>query len=445
MGAAVASCAKPEREDITRLEQMAFDAWVEKYVTGQGIEVVRQSNGIWVEFIDEGDQEVSWDRDSAVWLRLNYTSTDIDGNVFVTRDSLHALRQRTYSPYTYYVPEYAYFGPVNFGMPTGQYLALKDELVKPDGSTMRLAGGSHVKLYIPSYMAYGTNGFSNDQGYGGQYALGETKIVIQDLSVRGVVKNPIDHESELVTELAEKRWGLTAKDTVKTLIFVDTLNFRPNAQLLADFPEKPFVKEYDLKADSTARIWYVGRFLPTEEYPDGFIFDTNIKSVYEKFYNRRLSENYVPQSKTFAALSYQADTDKDSFIAAFYEAIPALRRGQWSRIVFTSAYGYGASGLSAAVKQQQAQQQAMMDYYMQQSMYNSMYGGGMGGMYGSGYYDNYNYNSYYGGGYDYYGYSTSGYAEEESEQQITTEVQPYTPLVFEIYIEASGEEDEVVE
>lgn len=417
------SCAKAETEDTTVLEKLAFEAWIQKYVLSDGTKnVARQSNGMYVEFFadGDGDQSIDSSRDTVVWLRLDYTARDTENNVFVTRDSMEALRQRTFTPYTYYVPEYIFCSEQNYNMFEGQYFALRNDLVKPDGTTMKMSLGSRVRLYIPSYLAYGTNGFSDDQGYGGQYALGGNRIVIHDLTVTEVVKDPVVREENLVKEFAEGKWGLTENDTITKYFYIDT-NFTPRDDLLAQFPKKEeFDPETDtLDEDSNVKIWFVGRFLPSAEYPEGFIFDTNIETVYDEFYDRRKNQNYTADDKTFSAISYTPSSNKDSYVLAFYKAVPSLVRGQWSRIVFTSDYGYGVTGLSASLKEQQEYYNNYYSYY-----YSSMYS--------SSYYDNY----YYGGNYDYYNYSSSYYSETESEQEIITEIQSYTPLIFEIYIEA---------
>lgn len=418
-----ASCAKQEPEDATKLEKMAFEAWMQKYVLDRGVNAIPQENGMYVEFVEDGNQAVESSRDTLVWLRMDYTSTDIAGNVFATRDSLQALRQRTFTPYTHYDPEYVYIGRQTYGMIEGRHWALQNDLDKGDGTTMKMSAGSHVRLYIPSYLAYGSTGYTNDQGYGGQFDLDGTKIVVEDLTIRQVVKNPFTWEEETVVDYAKQRWGLGDADTIATCFFVDTLGFRPRPALLEQFPDKAFEYSDSLGVDSTAKIWFVGKFL------DGFIFDTNIESVYDEFYGRRQAEDYPADEREFEALEYTASSDQDSYIQAFYKAIPALRRGQWSRLVFTSAYGYGSTGMSRLLQQQQEYYEAYNSYYTQSQMMNGMYGGG--------YYDNYS--SMYGyGGYgsmDYFGQSTSTAAEDENEQQIITEIQPYTPLILEIYIE----------
>ena len=439
---ALGACAKREAEDTTRLEQMALDAWIAKYVNNDGVKAVRQSNGMWVQFLEDGDQTIDAGRDTTVWVKLDYTSTDVNGNVFATRDSLEALRQRTYTPHTYYTPDYIYCDEWNtWGMFSGQYFALTSDLVKPDDSTVKLSEGSHVKLYIPSYLALGSATYTNDQGYGGQFPLGSNRIMIHDLEVKAVVKNPLQYEEKLVEKYATEQWGLSLADTVAIGLYVDTVNFRPRADLLEMFPNKDFIKEYGLTMDSTATIWFVGKFLPSPEYPEGFIFDTNIPAVYEKFANRRIGENYIPQERTLSALSYKPaeNPEDETAIAAFRRTIPKLRRGLWSRIVFPSSYGYGATGHSKALEDQEERQAQVLNMYAYSSMYSDYGGyggyGGYGDYYGSGYgsYGSYGYDPYA----SYLAASMSTLSQSEDQQTVITEILPYTPLVFEIYIEAT--------
>ncbi|MDR2890618.1 MAG: hypothetical protein LBV18_03310 [Alistipes sp.] len=418
--ATVASCARTEPEDMDALEKLAFDAWMAKYHD----EAVEQPDGgIYVEFVADGDQSVESSRDTTVWLTLDYTATDIAGNVFATRDSTVALRQRTYTPATHYNPDLMFVGEGNYGMVEGQYFALRNDLVKPDGSTMKMSAGSHVKLYIPSYLAYGSHGFSDKQGYGGQFALGGGKIIIEDLKVREVIPEPAKREERLVVERAAE-WGMAETDSLAYFMYVDSVsNFAQRAGLAELYPNLAWNKKTQLlTADSTATIRFVGKFL------DGFIFDTNVESVREKFYYRRAGENYKPEEKTLTAFSFKPSADEGKAIPAFGKVIPKLRRGLWYRVLFTSVYGYAATGLSARALQEQAYYDAYSSYMFNAMYYDNMYGG----RYGSGGY----YDDYYGGygGYNpYMNQSLSSGADEE--EQIVTEIQPFTPLIFEIYIE----------
>ena len=71
-------------------------------------------------------------------------------------------------------------------------------------------------------------------------------------------------------------------------------------------------------------------------------------------------------------------------------------------------------------------------------MYGGMGGmyGGMGGMYGgydyyNNYYDSYYYNSYYNNS-----YYTDTSSEDDAAITTTSEILPYTPLLWQVYIEA---------
>ena len=170
-----------------------------------------------------------------------------------------------------------------------------------------------------------------------------------------------------------------------------------------------------------AKIWYIGRFL------DGFIFDTNIDEVKEIIYGEVASEG--------SALSYTPEDDQSSLIAAFYYTIPNLLYGQWAEFVTISSQAYGATGRSGSTSTSGGSSgytSSYLDYLNYYNYYNSYYGNSY---YGS-YYDNYYYN-YYNSYYYNYGYDTS--TTEETTTTVSTEIPPYTPLIFQIYIEPADE------
>lgn len=422
---AAAACADREDLDTAALENKSFKAWVQKYLTDKGVEVALQDNGMYVEFLNEVTAgNALAPADTIVWVRINYTATTLFNDVFVTRSESEALKQGSYTLYTYYAPDYIFCGEENQSMIPGQYFALRaQDLKKPDGSTTKLREGSKVRLYMPSSLAFGSAGYSDDQGYGGQYSLSGTIPIIEELEIVEVVKNPITREENLVHRLAQDEWGLSEeRDTVVTCLYIDSVSFKdtPDYSKYTDF--KPnfdkFQPEYALTADSTAKIWFVARFLDD----DRFIFDTNIEPIYNDFHKRQ--PGYLPDAKTHTVMTYTPESDKDSEIAAFYHAIPAMRRGLWYRIVFPSSYGYGVTGQSKALQDYYNYYDQLMNYYYSSSYYGSGYG--------SSYYNSYDYNSYYSGYNDYYNYSISSTTEDNS---IVTEVQPYTPIILEIYIE----------
>jgi hypothetical protein len=167
--------------------------------------------------------------------------------------------------------------------------------------------------------------------------------------------------------------------------------------------------------NDAARIWYIGRFL------DGFIFDTNIDEVKQIIYGK------VDDKGTH--LSYSAATDKDDYITAWYYAIPELRYNSWATIVTTSSFAYGVTGQSgSSTTSTSTDMSAYYDYmnYMNYYNYYNTY-------YGNGYYNNY-YMNYYNYA-NMYGSPTIDTSNAVTKTTVSTEILPYTPLIFQIFIE----------
>ncbi len=175
-----------------------------------------------------------------------------------------------------------------------------------------------------------------------------------------------------------------------------------------------------LNTSSVAQIWYVGRFL------DGFIFDTNIPEVKEIIYGKSES---VGEALVFETL----DPLENDYILAWNYAIPTLRRGQWATILTVSTYAYGLTGQTGSTTSTTTNSnQAYYDYtnYLNYMNYmNGYYGYGYGNMYNNGYYG---YNPYYYG-YN-YGY-TSGEDTSVTVTTTSTEIQAFTPLIFQVFVE----------
>jgi hypothetical protein len=432
----VVSCADPVVTTDAAYEKLAFEAWMSQHGPA---DAVLQPNGMYVQFLEDGDagDEGGATADADVWVRINFTSTNLAGDVFTTRSEAEALKQGIYTPKTYYTPDFVFCGSQNVSLLQGRYYAMKNELYKTaDGSVKtKLYKGSKVRLFMPSTLAYGSTGYSDDQGYGGQFPLDGNRPIIETLEIVEVVEDPIPLEEQLVkykatAPVSEGGWGLTdanllpkeeqdinEEDASDDKLFFE--HFYIDSMYRAADAVPLDVKTQLLTDQTTARIWYVSKFV-NKNGEEEFIRKTNIQEVADKFYYRQPGYEPDEDSEMGTALVYCPDTDQDSQIPAFYDMIPKMRRGRWYRVVFTSSYGYGATGYSATIKSNQD----YYDYYMETMMSMSGYGSGYG--YGSSYYDSY-YSSYYSN-YGYMNYDTTS-------GSVTTEVLPYTPLIYEIYIE----------
>ncbi|MBQ3203998.1 MAG: hypothetical protein IJB39_03350 [Alistipes sp.] len=221
---------------------------------------------------------------------------------------------------------------------------------------------------------------------------------------------------------------------VKTLA---QINQEVDAALIKRFGEGLHPSEAEaIDSVATAKIWYVTRLL------DGFIVDTNIPEVKEI-----LHEDYIAEDKG-TALDFVTGEDNagdNSYVDAWKYAVPQLKLGAWNAILTTSSNAYGATGVSGTRKTSSSSNN-YYDYYNYYNYYNSYYG--------NGYYNNY-YNNYYGGyggyggyygGYGYYpnyynsmyynNFYNNSYTTDTTESEtVTTEIQPYSPLLFQVFIE----------
>ena len=200
------------------------------------------------------------------------------------------------------------------------------------------------------------------------------------------------------------------------------LNRRIDAALVERFGEGITFDEV-LEADSlhtsaTASVWYVGRFL------DGFVFDTNIDEVKEIVFGK-VEKKGEPLAFT------TVDPLDNKYILAWNYSLPTMRRGQWATILTVSTYAYGLQGQTGSTTSTTTNtNQAYYDYanyYNYMNYMNSYYGYGYGNMYNNGYYG---YNPYYYG----YDYAYSGEDTSVTVTTTSTEIQSYTPLIFQVYI-----------
>lgn len=365
---------------------------------------------------------------------------------------------------------------------------------------VQLRKGSKVVLYCPSRIVGEVSG---DGGYEGQYSLSSGKPIRIELEICDTIKNPLAAEGSAVDRFChdngglqiysseeepaagaipmptdpadpnhpynrtDKRW-VSVSDSIPQ-VYAD-FNYRPGDPLVFADPYvariEPYVSEgsvadidrrinevlrerfldnddsnyagpANLDADSVdmekkTKIWYITRFL------DGFVLDTNIDEVKEIVYGE------VQTTGT----AYDVSQSGNSPIAAWHYALPKLKYGQWAAVITVSTHAYGAQGKQGSTTTSTSSSsngytQSYYDYLNYLSYANSYYGSGYGGYY-PGYYGGYMngyYNPYYGYGYN-YGYGTgtdTSDTETTTTSSTETEILPFTPLLFQIYVEPADE------
>lgn len=172
-----------------------------------------------------------------------------------------------------------------------------------------------------------------------------------------------------------------------------------------------------------ANVWYITRLL------DGYVVDTNIDEVKRIVYGEVKSEG--------SALTFDTTDDaENNCILAWNYSLPTMRLGQWASILTVSTYAYGIVGKTGSTKSSSSSTSNSYDwlnYYNYMQYMNSYYGTSYGGMYNMGYYG---YNPYFYGNI----YDTTEDDNAVTVVSTNTEILPYAPMLFQIYIEPKSEE-----
>lgn len=483
---ALTSCIKEESISNEEREKVSLEAWI-KLNKPELLNNYQEEGGYYVEILDGDKNEnlpISKDgndfgseplmEQDTCWVFTNMTGRDINGAVCMTRNGALADMCGTFSYSTHYVPYVTYCGENNMGLLEGTYLAMRNEL-KIGDDIYKMRRGSKVRLYLPSTIAYGENGSQTEGGYEGQYSLDSSRPLILDVEVLSAIKNPSELELSMVKSYIgwETPWVQAVKDESEKVDEDDDLklkglyynhSYNPTTDNVYNYRymqphldglNNPYVdnKKYSygnmpfinqqindilierfgkglessergeknlVTKNGRANVWYIVRFL------DGFVVDTNIAEIRELIFGE--------QNPTCEVFSYSPSDDdgkgesERQAIGAWYYCIPQMHYGGYGQIVTTSGYAYGAAGMSGTTTTETSSNSAAsyynaMNYY---NYYNSYYN------YYSPYYNYYDY-SYYN-----YNYNYDTTEETTTTTTISTEILPYTPLVFTIYVEPNN-------
>ena len=493
---ALSSCTKEaDTRSIKEREKISLEAWI-KLNKPELLNNYQEEGGYYVEIL-EGDtnegqsaQGNNFGSDPLMdqktcWAYTNMTGRDINGTICLTRDGDLADLCGTFSYSTHYAPYFNYCGDTNMGLLEGSYLAMRHELTLSDefcalykekyGKEIerpyKMRKGSKVRLYLPSSIAYGKNGSNTQGGYEGQYSLDASRPLVLDIEVLGAIKDPSLREEEMVNSYkgyaGNEAWMQATKpesektdenDDLKLKGLYYNLQFNPKTdnnqiyikpeevgtqnpysddkvytsmanldkqinEILAKrfgdgLTKEQLTDDNKVTLGGRANVWYIVRFL------DGFVVDTNIAEI-----RTLVFKEDAPECEAF---SYSPSDDEGKAqserqtIGAWYYCIPQMHYGAYGQILTTSGYAYGISGLSGTTTTTQTSTSGSSSYYDALNYYN--------------YYNYYNsYYDYYSPYYNYYDYNYYDYSASEQDvvttKTISTEVLPYTPLVFTLYVE----------
>ncbi len=492
-GLAFSSCIKETEISTQQMEARSLKAWVTKN-RPELLDTYQQDGGYYIDVKKWGntDSLAVMEKDSC-WVYYVFTGRDMSGNVVITRNEMQAYRQNKYTDFTHYVPYMLYAGESNdYHIIEGTYAAMRKEQLLGDeyvaGNTecrsnkFRVRAGSEFTLYLPSRVAYGDGGIAGDGGYQGENSLQSNVPIILNMKILSTVRNPAARELDMIDQLIrdDSAWTqLTSDDDASSgdelagegesgegskekplkglyyrasyqpaergkqtvPVYLQPQSKDAYTPVTANNPYKSLrnkayteAGEYDMhrldvvldslmyKAkgagiaandmtddnlvgkDNAVKVWYVARFV------DGFVLDSNIPSVRELAFGETAAVGN--------AVDYTPKDDVTRYVSAWYYAIQKMHYGQWAMVLTSSGYAYGTTGISGS-STSSGSSNNYNDYYNYYNYYSGYYGD-----YGYNNYNNY-YNNYYQGS------PNTGTVTTSTK----TEVLPYTPLIFYIYIE----------
>lgn len=123
------SCAEePDNAYPGNTQNKALKAWMTQNRPDL-LENYQEEGEYYVDVVSLGDLADSAILETESWVWYDITGRDLQGNISVARDSVYALQQGTFTPYTHYVPYYQFYGELASGtFKEGTYLAMRNPL-----------------------------------------------------------------------------------------------------------------------------------------------------------------------------------------------------------------------------------------------------------------------------------------------------------------------------
>jgi len=284
-----------ERKDD---EMARFDAWI----MVNNMSSYKTPSGLYYINLREGTGVLPNDSDLVMY---SFVVRDLDGNIFSStyRDTAKQYEYETFKYTTHYTPAIEQY-LVNKSRPKGLAEGL---------GMMRVGGKS--RLIMPSSLGYGASGSG---------AISRYTSLIYDVELIKVFDGDIEgFEQSLIDEYIAK---YPTFNLVSDSIYYKTI--------IGGGTEVKTIQAAKagsaVKGDSV-HINYIGRFL------DGFVFDTNIKSV-------AIDSNIYVSTNKYPELKFMIG---DGTMASGFDlAVRQMVTGEKAIIVIPSKYAYGTSGNS---------------------------------------------------------------------------------------------------
>jgi len=278
------------KEDTQGDEMARFEAWIEV----NNLSGYKTPSGLYYISEREGTGLSPEDSDIVVYSSV---VRNLDGFIYGNTYKDTAKLYGIYGLYntTHYAPEVIMYLSKNT-VPQG----LSDGIGK-------MKEGGKARLIMPSSLAFGEYGSKSISPY---------TSLIYDVELKEVFKgNILEYEKSIIQKYMTDSAGfLPITDTVYRKVKIASTKLTGVAK------------------DSTVKVNYIGRFL------DGFIFDTNIKSV-------AIDSSIYVAKKSYSPWEFVVGVeDASSPLSGFQFAVKQMKEGEKSIFIIPSSYMYGVNG-----------------------------------------------------------------------------------------------------
>ena len=310
---ALTGCAKEATKNQAAKDKAYFEAWAEIH------EGERAGNGIYILEDIPGEGE-ALDMDATPYVFVDYTITDLEGNVLGTTFESVAKRIGEYNLRNWYGPQ---FWLADEGL-SGIYAGVEDML-----SGMKLGG--RRKAAIPYWLCT-TDRYFKEETYLDKATSGSNYIY--DVTLLDACENIYEYEGEQL--------DLYSKEHLEG---VDSTHIAGDEELdkfgfyFKTLPKAGVDLEYEMPDDTTMYLNYTGKFL------NGKVFDTTIENVAKDAGIYHTSRSYGPvqitRSATYTNIALGGSSD---LCSGFQAAIYMMHPMEKAVTAFYSLLGYGVSG-----------------------------------------------------------------------------------------------------
>lgn len=309
-------CAHSVKSGSSEAAKRYIEAWVHVQKQQHPEYLWKQTAlGSWILEDVRGNGTPMGEIEDSLYLRVNYTITDLDGTVSATTSKIVSQRLGAYDETYYYGPSIWYA--------KGVYAGIEDAI-----SDMN--DGGRRRLVIPSWlMTY--NRYDTVQEY--MDNADDNSAAIYDLEL-------VEHFNSIM------QWS--ADSVGRYLVATYPNRYGSNVSYAAAdssgafgywfIPVKASADTVTLK-DTTVYINYIGRLL------DGKVFDTTIRDT-AIFHGLSRDKDYEPVSITIGDTwrDVTMGSESSSVIEGFARTIAKMKAGEKATGIFISTLGYGYNG-----------------------------------------------------------------------------------------------------